>query len=515
MRKKYLLGLMLLSFFNGVKPFEKIESFELQVDQGVFSYTQDSDEIIAFLELTEGDAYTENLWSSNFQELIDEIPKTNIVFIASGESADQRLNEIKENVIGTDWEKYLHFINKNNTVLPGNIESILSEWEKEWSADKAGFLIDSNGHLRQFGLLRPPGKSPTPIFDAVEKEIQYLYWEKELTKKMKLNDKKEEVVMLDGFELSGGWGANAEFEVEFPKTQKLLSFNEMEIYFEMNCPDNNDKNCYEWDMIANLHLCEENKCDILMSRWITTYHRRGVWLTDITPFLAFFKEGGVKKFKINVPTGNSSYIMNMRIYLSKNDSKLRPMNAHRMWTGGSFNLEYNPSKKPYLLENPQFEKYTINGIMSGHGWGRDVANCAEFCNHTHHFSINGEILGELKDPKAGTGEGCYQLANEGVVPNQFGTWPYGRAYWCPGWDVLPFSIEIKNPNRGNMLMTYEALYEGKPYDPQENPNSNESGFNADINMQSWLVSWENPYRYMLRKNFFSQKEESLKILEGK
>ncbi len=85
MRKKYLLGLMLLSFFNGVKPFEKIESFELQVDQGVFSYTQDSDEIIAFLELTEGDAYTENLWSSNFQELIDEIPKTNIVFIASGE----------------------------------------------------------------------------------------------------------------------------------------------------------------------------------------------------------------------------------------------------------------------------------------------------------------------------------------------------------------------------------------------------------------------------------------------
>lgn len=29
---------------------------------------------------------------------------------------------------------------------------------------------------------------------------------------------------------------------------------------------------------------------------------------------------------------------------------------------------------------------------------------------------------------------------QGVVPNQFGTWPFGRAGWCPGqhvdwWDV--------------------------------------------------------------------------------
>ena len=96
MKKNYLLGLVLLSFFNGIKPFEKIESFKLETDQGIFSYNQNSNEIIAFLELTEGDSYTENLWSSDFKELIDEIPETSIIFIASGELADQKLNEIKK-----------------------------------------------------------------------------------------------------------------------------------------------------------------------------------------------------------------------------------------------------------------------------------------------------------------------------------------------------------------------------------------------------------------------------------
>ena len=31
---------------------------------------------------------------------------------------------------------------------------------------------------------------------------------------------------------------------------------------------------------------------------------------------------------------------------------------------------------------------------------------------------------------------------QGVVPNQFGTWGYGRAGWCPGMDVAPYIIDI-------------------------------------------------------------------------
>ena len=56
---------MLLSFFNGTKPFEKIGSFDLQTENGVFSYDEENPEITVFLRFLEGDAYTEDLWSSN------------------------------------------------------------------------------------------------------------------------------------------------------------------------------------------------------------------------------------------------------------------------------------------------------------------------------------------------------------------------------------------------------------------------------------------------------------------
>ena len=511
MKKKYLLSLMLLSFFNGTKPFEKIGSFDLQTENGVFSYDEENPEITVFLRFLEGDAYTEDLWSSNFQEMVDQMPETNIIFVSS---EDGYLSKIKQQAAGVPWKEKIFFINSEKMPIGGEVEEILETWKNDWNADKAGFLIDSDGFLRQFGLLRPPGKSETPILDAVEREVEYLYWEKNLQEKMKENLSKKEVILLDNFELSGGWGANAEFEAEFPKTEELMKYNNMEIYFEMNCPEKNDKNCYEWDMIANLHLCEDGKCNVLISRWITAYHRRGVWLTDITPFLAFLTDGGIKNFKINVPTGNSSYIMDMKIYLSKKNNSLRPVKAYKMWEGGAFNLDYNPSKKPYLLKNPESQKYTISGIMSGHGWGRDIANCAEFCNHTHHFFVNDKPAEILSDPKAGSGSGCYDLPNKGVVPNQFGTWPYGRAYWCPGWDLLPFNIEVENLSQKENLITYRALYENKPYSPEVNPDANSSGFNAEINMQSWLISWENPSHYLLKKNFGNwENSEEFTILE--
>ena len=36
------------------------------------------------------------------------------------------------------------------------------------------------------------------------------------------------------------------------------------------------------------------------------------------------------------------------------------------------------------------------------------------------------------------------MAIEGVKPNQYGTWGYGRAGWCPGMDVAPYIIDITN-----------------------------------------------------------------------
>ena len=34
------------------------------------------------------------------------------------------------------------------------------------------------------------------------------------------------------------------------------------------------------------------------------------------------------------------------------------------------------------------------------------------------------------------------IQTTGVIPNQYGTWGYGRAGWCPGQDVAPYVVDI-------------------------------------------------------------------------
>ena len=49
----------------------------------------------------------------------------------------------------------------------------------------------------------------------------------------------------------------------------------------------------------------------------------------------------------------------------------------------------------------------------------DDGNCAEFCDHSHHYTVNGtEFVQNLDDP--GLSSGCADKVSDGVVPNQAG-----------------------------------------------------------------------------------------------
>lgn len=53
---------------------------------------------------------------------------------------------------------------------------------------------------------------------------------------------------------------------------------------------------------------------------------------------------------------------------------------------------------------------------------------------------------------------------EGVIPGQYGTWPFGRGGWCPGAAVDPFVADVsqylKPPGQVNTI-TYVGLFEGQ------------------------------------------------------
>jgi hypothetical protein len=221
-------------------------------------------------------------------------------------------------------------------------------------------------------------------------------------------------------------------------------------------------------------------------RWITSYGREGRWVHDVSPMLAFFQTGGLKRMRYKA--GNS-YLTTLKFRLFNQGKGMRPVRATRLFGGGGYANSYNNKYEP-LSVNVQagVKRVEVVAHITGHGFGSEAANCAEFCNHAHHFGVNGaEFVKE--HPEADWMFGCAMQVPDGALPNQFGTWYLGRGGWCPGMEVDPFVADVTDaivPGAENTL-TYKSLLGGEDYVAQ--PGSG-GGFGSSIWMTSWLIEWE-------------------------
>ena len=210
---------------------------------------------------------------------------------------------------------------------------------------------------------------------------------------------------------------------------------------------------------------------------------------DLTAMLPLLKNGGKTRFHYSA--GNK-YVTRLKLRFRNTGQSIRPTSITRLFTGGKFNLSYNGKYEPLSVDIPATaKKVEILAHISGHGWGSDIENCAEFCNHTHHFSVNGtEFMHD--QPWVGKMYGCAEQVPMGTVPNQYGTWTIGRAGWCPGKEVTPFIADVTaevTPGE-TATITYKGLFDGQDYEPKADPNGNSNGFGANIWMESWLVVYE-------------------------
>ena len=102
----------------------------------------------------------------------------------------------------------------------------------------------------------------------------------------------------------------------------------------------------------------------------------------------------------------------------------------------------------------------------------DTSNCAEFCAHSHHFTL-GETTFDQEFPIVGDQSGCAKTVPEGTVPNQGGTWWFGRAGWCPGREVIPYIQDVTSlvTPGADATLTYQAKINGRaPFDDAGNVN---------------------------------------------
>lgn len=135
------------------------------------------------------------------------------------------------------------------------------------------------------------------------------------------------------------------------------------------------------------------------------------------------------------------------------------MGHQRFWDAG-----YDSRYASYAFTVPaDATRVELVTIATGHG--NDGHGCGEFCAAEYTFAVNGTSGYAVSFPEAGSSDGCVEHVADGALPNQAGTWTYGRNGWCPGMGVAPVSWDVTAavvPGAENVL-TYQALLDGAPY----------------------------------------------------
>ncbi len=444
-----------------------------------------------------------NIWGQNPGTLIRNLPENTHLFYGSFDNSyhsdviDRRT--AVENALNPSEEAYwndrIHYIDQRANSIGGGLGDMIS------SINNPLYMgIDRFQMARESGsLVSYPSGTTDPLHLAFEPE----QWNAEFPSQIRLEDEGIEIITMMDFEYhQGGWqgGFSSKRNVTFPAN--LSSYDTLEVYHEHACDersnryqmsDGSEGGCHEWDYEANLYICDPvnvNSCGTEFVRWITTYGREGRWLTDVTPYLFMLDDNDFRQFRYG---GANRGSLTISFLLSNWGESDIASEGEFAFSGGQFDGTYNDESKydrQYNFTVPSgTTRVEIVATITGHGFGQDNENCAEFCNHEHHYSMNGFSAAELH-PIADQNDGCKQLVGEGVVANQYGTWPYGRAGWCPGQDVKQWRYDISSwlDMTGSTInnLQYQGLYNGQEYVPSDGVGNGNRNIHAEI----WIVFYQ-------------------------
>jgi fibro-slime domain-containing protein len=125
---------------------------------------------------------------------------------------------------------------------------------------------------------------------------------------------------------------------------------------------------------------------------------------------------------------------------------------------------------------PGTTRVELRSHVSGHG-NNSANGCAEFCTHSHEVDVNGQTFSKTFEMK--NSHDCAARVDQGVVPNQFGTWFFDRGSWCPGWPVeiwqedITEAVDLEGPN----TIRWTGRFGDEPWPPA----------GGSIAAQPWLV----------------------------
>jgi len=426
------------------------------------------------------DLNKESIWTKDISTLVKTSPKNVHYFFVSRapNDADAQLHidalntligQALANIAAPDaehWKTHLHVAAKRAGNLDGWIKAELS------GLGRLGFAIDRFQRVRGIGNLADVKRFKQALNDGGywpwEQNLSYALYEAryfnfEADRQARLDAEDATIIPFWTGEILEQF---AEKDITLPSEAEMAQYDTLEVEVESACPDPEKiefGNCGAWDYIASLGVQDDNAQNIEIARFITSYHRETHWVVDISPMLVHLKKGGTRHFRWDfAPEWNKQpTATKLSLRLSNQGKGYAPYAAQFLWAGGDFNSTYNATHVPTDVPIPaDATRVELVAIVTGHGAG--TGQCSEFCNHQHSFKINGaEQLLEHKE--AGTSNKCVDHVDDGMVPNQGGTWWFGRGGWCPGQQVAPWVVDVTANVTPGMPATieYQGLYQSK------------------------------------------------------
>jgi hypothetical protein len=401
-----------------------------------------------------------SIWEQGITKLIAASPKNTHYFFVSRLSNDEKAKASTEAMrarIDADlaklsaeksepWKTRLHVVTQRAGSLGNWVGDVLG------GLGQGGFTIDRAQRVRGIGNFADVKQFDQALNDAgqwpwkanltyASYEARFFNWEAE-QEAAHAADKATVVPFWTGETLA----EFAEKDVDLPSAAEMAKFDTLEVEVWSGCPDADKPefgNCGAWDYLAALAVQDPTTMkNIEIARFITSYHRETHWVVDISPMLALLQSGGKRHFRWDfAPSWNTQpTATQLSLRFSNKNKGYRPVEAIYLWSGGDFDSTYAAGHTPAQVSIPaDAKRVELTATITGHGAATN--ECAEFCNHQHEFKVNGKPY--LKEHKeAGTQDKCVAQVDHGMIPNQGGTWWYGRGGWCPGQQVEPWSVDV-------------------------------------------------------------------------
>ena len=435
---------------------------------------------VVFLGVSPDDGYTSLFLDAPMKKLLTKGPQdAHYVLFPDARGSDfdnvhAQLRAIIDDALDsldeaerTAWSARIHLASVNVAQAPGWVGSVFDAYRYPVVG------LDRAQRIREVGyLLDPKTNWTTADWRSLGYEVAHYDFEAVREARLTAEDATLVPLWTKADTRTADW--TGAVTVDLPDAAVMAEFNRVEVEVALDCGGPWYDACPAWDTSDYVWVCdnddpatdadESGQCEE-MARIITGYWRGGRWVMDARHQLPALVDGGAHTFRFN--GGGMANLVSVQLRLFHEDAVPVPFGSVQLWwdSSGFWDAGYDARSASHSFSVPaDATKVELVTIATGHG--SDGKGCGEFCAGEQTFAVNQQSGYDVTFPEAGSSDGCAdQVGTAGALPNQAGTWTYGRNGWCPGMGVAPviWDVTASALAGAENVVDYQALLNGAPY----------------------------------------------------